>query len=150
MPPIDSSSSDGKKPRKVTGEIKFENVHFSYPSRPDQPICRGYNLTVKAGTTVALVGASGSGKSTVVSLIERFYDPSEGKVTLDGVDLRQLNVKWLRSKVGLVSQEPVLFSGSIADNIGHGKPGASREEIENAARMSNAHDFIMTFPDGYD
>merc|ERR1712216_979584 len=100
--------------------------------------------------TVALVGASGSGKSTAVSLGERFYDPDSGSVTLDGTDLKELNVRWLREQIGLVGQEPVLFSGTIADNISSGKPGSTREQVETAAKMANAHAFIMEFPEGYD
>merc|ERR1712216_158955 len=100
--------------------------------------------------TVALVGASGSGKSTAVSLGERFYDPDSGSVTLDGTDLKELNVRWLREQIGLVGQEPVLFSGTIADDISSGKPGSTREQVETAAKMANAHAFIMEFPEGYD
>jgi ATP-binding cassette subfamily B (MDR/TAP) protein 1 len=115
---IDFTSETGQKPSAIVGKIQFQDVTFAYPSRRDQVVCNGYNLTVEAGTTVALVGASGSGKSTAVSLVERFYDPDQGSVTLDGVDLRELNVRWLRQQIGLVGQEPVLFSGTIADNIG--------------------------------
>ena len=93
---------------------------------------------------------SGTGKSTAVQLLTRFYDPKSGSVTLDGVDLRDLNVKWLRQQIGLVSQEPKLFAMSIRENIAAGLPGATQEQIENAARMANAHDFIMSFPDTYD
>ena len=143
-------SDAGKSLDSVEGNIKFENVHFAYPSRRDQPVCQGYNLTVEAGATVALVGASGSGKSTAVSLVERFYDPDSGVVTLDGVNLRDLNVRWLRQQIGLVGQEPVLFSGSIGFNIATGKPGSTSEEVEAAAKMANAHAFIMEFPEGYD
>jgi len=125
-------------------------VVFAYPSRREQLVCQGYNLTVEAGTTVALVGSSGSGKSTAVSLVERFYDPDSGVVRLDGVDLRELNVRWLRQQIGLVGQEPVLFSGTIADNIANGKPGATRAEVEAAAKMANAHDFILGFQQGYE
>jgi len=151
VPPIDIYSEGGKKLDKLAGRVVFDDVHFAYPSRPEQPICQGYDLTVEPGTTVALVGASGSGKSTAVSLVERFYDPLQGKVTLDGHDLRELNVKWLRQQIGLVGQEPVLFSGTIEENIAYGKPGATREEIHNAARAANAYDFIMSeFPNGFE
>ena len=146
---IDFTSDAGQKPSSCQGRIELRDVHFSYPARPDQPVCNGYNLTVEAGKTVALCGASGSGKSTAIQLIERFYDPSSGSVLLDGVDLRELNVRWLREQIGLVSQEPVLFSGTIAENIGMGKPGSTREEVEAAAKMANAHAFISKFPDGY-
>eukprot|EP00457_Paulinella_chromatophora_P000433 gb/GEZN01000433.1/.p1 GENE.gb/GEZN01000433.1/~~gb/GEZN01000433.1/.p1 ORF type:complete len:1384 (+),score=244.98 gb/GEZN01000433.1/:399-4154(+) len=147
---IDYANTYGQKPAKVRGEIVFENVQFAYPTRPDNPVAQGYNLRIPAGHTVALVGASGSGKSTAIQLLERFYDPDAGRVTLDGVDLRELNVNWLRSHIGLVGQEPVLFSGTIAENIANGKPGATREEIIEAAKMANAHDFISDFPKGYD
>ena len=113
-------------------------------------MCNGYSLEIAAGTTVALVGASGSGKSTIIQLMERFYDPDSGVVTLDGVDLRELNVRWLRQQIGLVGQEPVLFSGTIAENIAYGKPGSTREDVENAARMANAWDFIQEFPAKFD
>jgi ATP-binding cassette subfamily B (MDR/TAP) protein 1 len=149
-PIIDVFSSAGKKLSSVAGTIRFDNVVFTYPSRPDHKVCQGYNLNIEAGTTVALVGASGSGKSTAIQLVERFYDPDQGSVTLDGADLKDLNVAWLRQQIGLVGQEPVLFSGTIAENIAYGKPGASRAEVEAAAKMSNAHDFIMEFPSGYD
>src|SRR6056300_883214 len=136
IPEIDSLSTAGDKLATVQGRVEFDNVHFAYPSRPDQQVCSGYSLVVEPGTTVALVGASGSGKSTAVSLV--------------GVDIKTLNVQWLRNQIGLVGQEPVLFSGSIADNIANGKPGASRQEIEEAGKMANAHNFIMEFPEGYD
>ena len=150
IPTIDCLSDAGQKLDRVEGTITFENVHFAYPSRPDQKVANGYNLTVPAGKTVALVGASGSGKSTAVQLVERFYDPDSGSVKLDGVDLRDLNVQWLREQIGLVGQEPVLFAGTIADNIASGKEGATREDVEAAAKMANAHSFIMEFPDGYE
>ncbi|KAJ1473699.1 ATP-binding cassette superfamily [Baffinella frigidus] len=147
---IDSCSQEGLTPGVVTGLIEVEDVHFSYPSRPEHKVANGLCLRVEGGTTVALVGASGSGKSTVVSLIERFYDPDSGVVKLDGVDIRELNVRWLRSQIGLVGQEPVLFAGTIAENIANGRVGATREEVEEAANMANAHTFILHFPNGYD
>jgi ATP-binding cassette, subfamily B (MDR/TAP), member 1 len=149
-PKIDYTKESGETLPKVQGLISFRNVTFSYPSRPNQRVCNGYNLEIAAGTTVALVGSSGSGKSTAIQLVERFYDPDSGTVTLDGVDLRELNVKWLRQQIGLVGQEPVLFSGTIAENIAYGKPGATREDVENSARMANAFDFIQEFPDKFD
>jgi len=134
---------------KLSGQIEFKEVGFSYPTRPDTKIYDGFTLTIEAGTTVALVGGSGSGKSTAVQLIERFYDVDHGSLTIDGVDIRNLQLKWIRKQVGLVGQEPILFSGSIAENISWGRPDATPEEIEQAARMSNAHEFISLFPDGY-
>ncbi|CAN0230516.1 unnamed protein product [Ascophyllum nodosum] len=149
---IDSCSKQGIVPatKDVQGKVEFRDVHFTYPSRPKDEVFKGFNLEVDPGTTVALVGASGAGKSTVVSLLERFYDPDEGVVTLDGVDVRALNIQWLRSQLGLVSQEPVLFSQSIGKNIACGREGATKEQIEEAARKANAYDFIMGFPDGFD
>jgi len=141
---------DKQKASSITGRLRFQDVKFAYPTRPDTQVCNGVTLEVEAGTTVALVGASGSGKSTLIQLVERFYDPAEGSVALDGVDLKDLNVTWLREQIGLVGQEPVLFSGSIAENIGFGKRGATREEIEQAAKMANAHEFITAFEQGYE
>ena len=138
--PFDPS---GEKPAAVAGDLAVEDVVFAYPTAPSHRVCNGYSLSVPAGSTCALVGPSGSGKSTVVSLIERFYDPESGVVRLDGVDIKTLNLRWLRAQFGLVSQEPVLFTGTVAENISYGKPGCSREEIEEAARMANAHSFVM-------
>ena len=147
---VDYKSDKGQKPSTVVGRVEFCDVHFTYPTRLEHPIFQGLNLTVEEGTTVALVGASGSGKSTTIQMMERFYDPDSGSVSLDGVDLTQLNVRWLRQQIALVGQEPVLFSGTIAENIANGKVGATREEIEKAADMANAFKFIMDFPDGFD
>ncbi|KAG1704957.1 hypothetical protein DVH05_004983 [Phytophthora capsici] len=150
-PPIDSFDESGLRPSKLEGKIEFKNVTFRYPTRPEITVLRNYNLTIEAGQTVAFCGPSGGGKSTGISLIERFYDPIEGQVLLDGVDTRDLNLNWLRSQIGLVGQEPTLFIGTIAENIAYGlttKP--SQEEIEDAAKMANAHGFITKFPDCYD
>ncbi|TMW64333.1 hypothetical protein Poli38472_012955 [Pythium oligandrum] len=149
-PAIDAASLSGAKLAGVHGDIEFRNVVFAYPSRPDAQIYKNYNLKIRAGQTVALVGASGSGKSTAISLLERFYDPAAGHVTLDGTDLRQLQLPWLRERISLVSQEPVLFAGTIAENIAMGKPGATRDEVVEAAKRSNAYDFISNFPNGFD
>ncbi|GLD97150.1 hypothetical protein PINS_up005833 [Pythium insidiosum] len=149
-PLIDSTSTAGQQLSRVHGDIEFRGVQFTYPSRPDAQIYQNYSLKVTSGQTVALVGASGSGKSTAISLLERFYDPSAGSVTLDGVDLRQLQLPWLRERISLVSQEPVLFAGTIAENIAMGKPGATREEVMEAAKKANAYDFICNFPQGFD
>jgi len=113
-------------------------------------VCRGYNLVVEPGTTVALVGASGSGKSTAIQLCERFYDPEASTVRLDGVSMQDLNVTWVRGQIGLVGQEPVLFTGSVAENITYGKAGAMRVDVEEAAKLANAHDFIVELSDSYD
>ncbi|XP_014749850.1 PREDICTED: ATP-binding cassette sub-family B member 5 isoform X2 [Sturnus vulgaris] len=146
---IDSSSKEGYKPDKLIGEIEFRNIHFSYPSRPDVKILKGLNLKVQTGKTIALVGASGCGKSTTVQLLQRFYDPDQGEITLDGRDIRTLNTKWLRENIGIVSQEPVLFATTIAENIRYGREDISDAEIERAAKEANAFDFISRLPDKF-
>ncbi|KAL0253558.1 hypothetical protein I308_100931 [Cryptococcus tetragattii IND107] len=159
VPAIDSANKEGLKPDSLHGEISFENVRFHYPSRPSVPILKGFTTTFEAGKTFALVGASGSGKSTVVSLIERFYDPVSGVVKLDGRDIRSLNLNWLRQQIGLVSQEPTLFGTTVRGNVEHGLIGskyenASPEEkfelVKKACIDANAHGFIMKLPQGYD
>jgi len=147
---IDSSAETGMKPDSFTSEIAFREVSFAYPTRPNTLVFNGFNLTIEAGKTVAIVGPSGGGKSTVVSLLERFYDPTTGSITIGGHDLRELNVHWLRDQIGLVSQEPTLFARSIRENIAYGCPGATFEKIQEVAKLANAHDFIAKFPNGYD
>ncbi len=147
---IDVASPFGQKPDTVIGTIEFKNVSFSYPTRQEVQVFDGFNLKIEAGKTVALVGPSGSGKSTSIQLIERFYDPTFGAVTLDGVDLRHLNVSWLRQHIGLVSQEPALFATTIRENIRVAKPEATDKEVEDAARQANAHGFISALQLGYD
>ena len=122
---------------------------FCYPSRPKSPVFVNLSLHVPAGRSVALVGASGSGKSTVIALLERFYDPSSGEVLLDGVDIRRLRLKWLRSQMGLVSQAPPLLAASIMENIRFGKEDTTAAEVIAAARAANAHDFVTQLPQGY-
>mmetsp|Transcript_8851 Transcript_8851/g.26747 ORF Transcript_8851/g.26747 Transcript_8851/m.26747 type:complete len:1342 (-) Transcript_8851:785-4810(-) len=152
-PAIDTKDEGGLRPTSVEGHVVFDKVSFSYPTRPGVKVCEKLCLELRPGTTLALAGASGSGKSTVVQLLQRFYDPREGRILLDGNDLRDLNVRWLRQNMAIVSQEPKLFSGTIAENISLGASSTGREatqrEIEEAARMANAHDFIMDFKDGY-
>ena len=131
------------------GRIELDHVHFSYPSRPDMPVLQDIELTIEPGEQVALVGASGAGKSTLVSLILQLYQPDKGTLQLDGRPYREWNLHELRSNMALVPQEVLLFGGSIAENIGYGKPGATQKEIEAAAREANAHDFIMQFPEQY-
>ncbi|CAL5419876.1 unnamed protein product [Camellia sinensis] len=149
-PSVERNSESGLELDSVTGQVDLKNVEFSYPSRAEVPILRNFSLTVPAGKTIALVGSSGSGKSTVVSLIERFYDPTSGQVVLDGHDIKTLKLRWLRQQIGLVSQEPALFATSIKENILLGRPDASLVEIEEAARVANAHSFIIKLPDGFD
>jgi ATP-binding cassette subfamily B (MDR/TAP) protein 1 len=208
--PIDGLSVAGKTPAgRATGRIVLKDVKFRYPTRPDVQVCRNLNLTIEPGEMVAFVGPSGSGKSTVINLLLRFYDPLSGSVALDGVDIRELNVRWLRAQIGYVGQEPVLFTGSVGENIAKGRIGSldqpvtaladamkasdagesshcgswcragqtgghqpvasddrssdaeakgdlemsqssAKEDIVEAAIASNAHDFIKTFPQGYD
>nr|QVT92308.1 ABC transporter [Salvia miltiorrhiza] len=150
VPAIDSQDDRGKVLAYVHGEIEFKEVYFSYPSRMDTPILQGFNLKVKPGNTVGLVGGSGSGKSTVISLLERFYDPVKGDILLDGYRIKKLKLKWLRSQMGLVNQEPILFATSIKENILFGKEDASMEQILEAAKAANAHDFIIKLPGGYE
>ncbi len=140
----------GMDPERVEGQIAFEKVFFSYPMRKDLPVLKGLDLSIRPGEIVALVGPSGAGKSTISSLLLRLYDPNEGRILLDGRDLRELDPNWLRRRIGVVSQEPILFSGSIAENIRYGRPEASEAEVEAAARAANAHEFITRFPKGYD
>ncbi|KAL8504333.1 hypothetical protein ACS0TY_022893 [Phlomoides rotata] len=149
-PEIDSENMKGKVLHHMHGEIEFKEVCFSYPSRVDTPVLDGLNLKIRAGKSVGLVGGSGSGKSTIISMLERFYDPVKGEILVDGYRIKQLKLKWLRSKMGLVNQEPILFATSIKENILFGKEDASMEEIMNAAKAANAHDFIAKLPLGYD
>ncbi|CAI0469179.1 unnamed protein product [Linum tenue] len=149
-PAVNRNSESGVELDSVTGLVELKNVDFSYPSRPDVRILNNFSLTVPAGKTIALVGSSGSGKSTVVSLIERFYDPESGQVLLDGHDIKTLKLRWLRQQIGLVSQEPALFATSIRENILLGRPDADQVEVEEAARVANAHSFIIKLPDGFD
>jgi len=182
-PSIDRNSESGIELETVTGLVELKNVDFSYPSRPEVRILNDFSLNVPAGKTIALVGSSGSGKSTVVSLIERFYDPTSGKlsklefhcavqsltglfevltlrkkkkklcagqVLLDGHDIKTLKLRWLRQQIGLVSQEPALFATTIRENILLGRPDANQVEIEEAARVANAHSFIIKLPEGYE
>ena len=132
----------------VTGTVKFEDVTFRYFGGGD-PVLKNVSFTANPGETIALLGATGSGKTTIINLLPRFYDPSEGRITIDDHDLRDVKLESLRSEIGIVLQETTLFSGSVRDNIAFGKPDASQEEIESAAKASQAHDFIMSFPDGY-
>jgi ATP-binding cassette subfamily B protein len=132
----------------VTGTVKFEKVTFRYFGG-GEPVLKNVSFTANPGETIALLGATGSGKTTIINLLPRFYDPSEGRITIDGHDLRDLKLESLRSHIGIVLQETTLFSGTIRENIAFGKPEASQAEIEAAAQAAQAHDFIMSFPEGY-
>lgn len=142
------SGERGTGAEKLTGALRFENVDFAYPSRPDVTVLSGFDLEASPGEVIALVGPSGAGKSTVASLIPRFYDPTAGRIVADGTDLRDLEPHDLRSQVGAVMQEPVLFAGSITENIRYGNATASMEEVEAAAVAANAMTFIEDFPEG--
>jgi len=180
--PIDSTSESGEKPEKVDGHLQLKNIKFRYPARPEVQALKDISLEALPGSTIALVGASGSGKSkyslivkfslsiftclvflftsgTIISLILRFYNPVEGQITLDGRDIKDLNVKWLRRQTGVVGQEPVLFNTTIYGNVVHGLIGSSyehineekkRDMVEQACKMANAHDFIKTLPNQYE
>lgn len=139
----------GKPVVSARGPIRFENVTFSYPTRPAVTIFKDLDFEIPQGSNIAVVGPSGGGKSTIASLLLRFYSPTQGSIKIDGVDISTMNAKQLRRKIGIVSQEPVLFSGTIADNIAYAKPSASRREIIEAARKANCR-FIEDFPDGLD
>lgn len=149
-PEIDPDDNSGLKPPNVYGSIELRNVDFAYPTRPNLAVLSNFNLKVSGGQTVAVVGVSGSGKSTIISLMERFYDPVSGQVLLDGRDLKSFNLRWLRSHMGLVPQEPVIFSTTIRENIIYARHNATESEIKEAARIANAHHFISSLPHGYD
>lgn len=126
----------------MCGKIELKKVDFAYPSRPETLVLLKFSLEVKPGRSVGLVGKSGCGKSTVIGLIQRFYDVEMGSVRVDGIDIRGLDIQWYRRQMALVSQEPVIFSGTIRDNIVFGKLDASESEVVEAARAANAHEFI--------
>ncbi|KAF7130382.1 hypothetical protein RHSIM_Rhsim10G0047700 [Rhododendron simsii] len=148
---IDPSDESGITLESVKGEIELSHISFKYPTRPDVQIFRDLNLNIPSGKTVALVGESGSGKSTVIALLQRFYDPESGHITLDGIEIQRLRLNWLRQQMGLVSQEPVLFNETIHANIAYGKEGnATEAEIVSASELANAHNFISGLQQGYD
>lgn len=153
-PEIDAESTEGAVPKDVRGQIRFEDIHFRYPTRPGVRVLRGLTLSIEPGTYVALVGASGCGKSTAIQLVERFYDPLAGHVYLDGQDISTLNIQEYRKHVALVSQEPTLYAGTVRFNIllGATKPEeeVTQEEIEEACRKANILEFVQSLPDGFD
>ncbi|KAM3956211.1 LOW QUALITY PROTEIN: multidrug resistance protein homolog 49 [Aphomia sociella] len=146
---IDAMQDKGTKPDKFSGEIVFDNLYFNYPSRPDVKVLRGLTLKVKPGETVALVGSSGCGKSTLLHLLQRMYEPDSGSISVDGHKLEDLNLHHFRTSIGVVGQEPVLFSGTIRENITLGMPDATEEEVIAAAKTANAHHFITKLANGY-
>lgn len=143
------NSEVGLIPDNLIGKVQFRNVEFTYPARPDSKVLQDFNLNLESGQVVALVGPSGSGKTTVASLLTRLYDVNKGEILLDGNSLKSLQPNWLRAQIGIVSQEPILISSSIADNIRYGVSNASQEDVQRAARLANAHDFISSFSEGY-
>jgi len=147
---IDQSPSGVSSMPDVEGCVEFRDVTFAYPRAPDKKVFDGFDLKIDVGQVCALVGPSGSGKSTTIALLERFYDPTSGGVFLDGKDLKALNLSWLRSQLGLVSQEPVLFDGTVEDNISLGKDGSTPDDAREAAVRANANEFISALPDGYE
>ncbi|KAL8062074.1 hypothetical protein ABFX02_02G123000 [Erythranthe guttata] len=149
---INPSDESGMTLENVNGEIEIRHVNFSYPTRPGVQILKHLSLAINSGKVVALVGESGSGKSTVISLLQRFYDPDSGQITLDGIEIHTFQLKWLRQQTGLVSQEPILFNDTIRANIANGKGGESATEVEiiAAAKLANAHEFISELQQGYD
>ncbi len=145
--------ADGEKARNAEpfkGSISYHEVAFAYPSRPDLPVLKGINFQVEHGQKIALVGQSGSGKSTIVQLLMRFYAPNEGKITIDGKNIDEYNISDLRHQIGIVPQDVILFGGSIRENILYGKPSASEEELNTAAEQANALEFIRQFPEGFE
>ncbi|CAA7041415.1 unnamed protein product [Microthlaspi erraticum] len=150
VPTIEPDDNSALKPPNVYGSIEFKNIDFCYPTRPEVLVLSNFSLKVSGGQTLAVVGVSGSGKSTIISLIERYYDPVAGQVLLDGRDLKLYNLRWLRSHMGLVQQEPIIFSTTIRENIIYARHNASEAEMKEAARIANAHHFISSLPHGYD
>ena len=133
----------------LKGNIEFRDITFAYPGRPSHLVLDGFSLSLRPGEVFALVGPSGGGKSTVGALLERFYDPDRGSVEVDGTEVSALDLRWLRSNIGAVSQDPTIFEGTVGENIAYARPGASGAEVETAARAANAHGFISNFPEGY-
>uniref|UniRef100_A0A452ZR87 ABC transmembrane type-1 domain-containing protein n=1 Tax=Aegilops tauschii subsp. strangulata TaxID=200361 RepID=A0A452ZR87_AEGTS len=145
-PEIDYDDTTGVVLEDIKGDVELRDVSFSYPSRPEQLIFDGFSMHVSSGTTMAIVGESGSGKTTVINLVERFYDPQAGEVLIDGMNIKSFKLEWMRGKIGLVNQEPVLFMTSIKENIAYGKEDATLEEIKKAAELANAARFIENLP----
>ena len=147
--PNENDLLKGEKRTEIKGEIQFKNVAFSYPQRKDVTVLNGINLSAGFNQTIALVGASGAGKSTVTSLLLRFFDINEGEILIDGVPINEYDIKHLRSHIALVPQEVILFAGTIEENIAFGNPSASKEDIVLAAKQANAYEFIEKFPESF-
>ncbi|PNX87666.1 ABC transporter B family member, partial [Trifolium pratense] len=149
---IEPDELEGYKVENLIGKVELHDVHFAYPARPNVMIFQGFSIKIDAGKSTALVGESGSGKSTIVGLIERFYDPIKGIVTIDGRDIKSYNLRSLRKHIALVSQEPTLFGGTIRENIAYGAydDKVDESEIIEASKAANAHDFISSLKEGYE
>ena len=150
VPTIEPDDTSALSPPNVYGSIELKNIDFCYPTRPEVLVLSNFSLKISGGQTLAVVGVSGSGKSTIISLIERYYDPVAGQVFLDGRDLKSYNLRWLRSHMGLIQQEPIIFSTTIRENIIYARHNASEAEMKEAARIANAHHFISSLAHGYD
>ncbi len=149
--PVEIASKPDAKPMPtIKGHVKFENVSFAYVDAPNRPVLKDINLDIKPGQVVAFLGKTGSGKSTLINLLMRFYDATEGRVTIDDIDVRDVELQSLRKQIGLVLQESMLFSATIRENIAYGNPSATEAEVIAASKAANAHNFIMEFPDGYE
>ncbi|GMR45915.1 hypothetical protein PMAYCL1PPCAC_16110, partial [Pristionchus mayeri] len=148
VPEIDAYSKEGIAPPSTEGHIVFEDVRFSYPNRPEVEILKGISLECKPGQTIAFVGSSGCGKSTSISLMLRYYDPTHGKILLDGNNLKNFNIKYLRNTIGVVSQEPILFDTTIEENIKFGNPEVTKYEMYDALKKANAYEFVQALPEG--
>ncbi|RCN51734.1 ABC transporter, ATP-binding protein [Ancylostoma caninum] len=147
-PEIDAYSTEGVRPTNLKGKISISNLKFTYPTRPDVPILQGVSFEANPGETVALVGSSGCGKSTIIQLLLRYYNPLDGKITIDGVEIDKINIEFLRNYIGVVSQEPMLFNTTIEQNIRYGRENVTEGEITAALRKANAYNFVQSFPDG--
>jgi len=140
----------GEEPSAIHGRILFDHVSFSYPARNDKEILHDFSLELSPGQVVGVVGASGSGKTTLAHLVLRLYDVTQGRITLDGVDIRHLDPRWLRNHIGFVGQDPVLFDMTIRENISYGRPNATIEEVHMAAKAAHIHDFVLSLAEGYE
>ncbi|KAL3994239.1 ABC transporter transmembrane region family protein [Acanthocheilonema viteae] len=149
IPEIDCQSSEGINTANLKGEIEFKDVHFCYPTRPEEEVLKGISFKVKAEQSVALVGSSGCGKSTLIGLLLRYYNQGRGELTIDGIPLNLINIRWLRQMIGVVSQEPVLFAATVEENIRLGNEKMTVEEMERVCQVANAHNFIKKLPMGY-
>ena len=145
----ENESSDGNMKPEIRGNIKFQYVTFSYPTLPYHTVLNNVSFEIQAGQRIAFVGETGCGKSTIINLLERMYDNYQGEIQIDGVEIKQIDRNWIRSNIGLVNQDPILFNCSIFENISHGKLGATESEVYAAAVSANIHHFITTLPKGY-